>query len=390
MGKSIVNGVTNWAKGIVGAQAEVEDSTAHLGDTTQKWGVKIGNQMLGFADTLESWATKVRKVGNTPIGEKIADFLGKAFGIAGNKLVEWGGKATEFAGKVEGIVDTVVDKISEGALKAGAWLTSAGDTVLSHANDDFFSKFKDTAKKFGELAGDLFGAGKTAKPDTRKDPIKTANEKMLNDLKSVGAKAKEIAKETSKSVLDAMKSRAQEVLDFANEIRKNINSFGSLMSLDASADTPVSSEMITANLQQRLARITEFGDDLKKLKGMGLNNAYIQELIGAGPVAGDKMAKALISAGKGGVKQVNTLQGAIDVASYAIGDIGAKSQFGMGVAEAKGVQATTVQTFENGAFQFHFGANVDKATQLEMEKSMKIAIKSALAEAVRQGKAKKK
>jgi len=388
LGKSIVNGVTNWAKGILGAQSEVEDSTAQLGDTAQKWGVKIGDQMLGFADKLDSWAETVRNVGNTPVGEKVAEFLGKAFGIAGTQLVKWGAQATDFAGKVEGIVNTVVNTISDGALKAGAWLTSAGDTVLSHANDDFASRLKETAKNFGELAGDLFGKGAEQPKDMGKNPIVTANEKMVNDLKKLGKSAKEIAKDTAKSVLDEMKRKAQEVLDFADEIRKNISSYGSLMSLQATADTPVSAEMIYANLQQRLARITEFGKDLKTLAGMGLNNAYLQELIGAGPEAGDKMAKALIGAGKSGVEKVNTLQSAIDVGAYAIGDIGAKSQFNMGVAEAKGVQATTVQTFQNGAFQFHFGANVDHATRVEMNKWMTKAIKQAFAEAVRQGKAK--
>jgi len=390
LGKSIVAGVVNWAKGIIVAQEEIDDSTAKLGDNTQKWQYKVGTQMLGFADTLESWATKVRAVGNTPIGEKVAEFLGKAFGVAGNQLVKWGGQATEFAGKVEGIVNTVVDTISDGMLKAGSWLTSASVTVLAHANDDFFTMLKDTAKKFGELSKDLFGSGKEKEKDTGTNPIVTANQKMLQDLKKIGADAKKIAKDVSQTVLDSMKERAQKVLDFANEVRSNMNSYGSLMSLDATADTPVSSEMIIANLSQRFARITEFGNDLKKLRSMKLNPAYLQELISAGPDAGGKMAKALINAGKGGVDQVNTLQTAIDTASFAVGDIAAKSQFGMGVAEAKGVQATTVQTFQNGAFQFSFGANVDATTRAEMTKEMTKAIKTALAEAVRQGKAKAK
>jgi hypothetical protein len=50
----------------------------------------------------------------------------------------------------------------------------------------------------------------------------------------------------------------------------------------------------------------------------------------------------------------------------------------MGVAEAKGIQATTVQTFNNGAFQFTFGANVDAKTRAQITADATTAVKKAL------------
>jgi hypothetical protein len=141
--------------------------------------------------------------------------------------------------------------------------------------------------------------------------------------------------------------------------------------------------MIIENMRQRLARITKFGNDLRALAGMGLNNASLQELIQAGPIAGGTMAAALVKEGQSAVSQVNTFQSGIDLAGSAIGDIAARSQFGMGTAEAQGVINTRIEVKE-GAVQIIFGDNLDNETRDDIRETVNAAITEAMAELARE------
>jgi hypothetical protein len=141
--------------------------------------------------------------------------------------------------------------------------------------------------------------------------------------------------------------------------------------------------MIIDNMRQRLAKITKFGTDLRTLAGLGLNNASLQELIQAGPIAGGAMAAALVKEGQSAVSQVNTFQSGINLASSAIGDIATRSQFGMGTAEAEGVVNTKIEIKE-GAVQIVFGENIDSETRGDIREIVNSAITEALAELARE------
>jgi hypothetical protein len=109
----------------------------------------------------------------------------------------------------------------------------------------------------------------------------------------------------------------------------------------------------------------------------------LQELIQAGPVAGGAMAAALVKEGQSAVSQVNSFQSGIDLAGSAIGDIAVRSQFGMGVNEAKGIVNTTIEIKE-GAVQIVFGDNIDSESRGDIKEIVNSAITEALAELARE------
>jgi len=384
LGKDIVNGMVNWAKGVLGAHKEVEDSTQAIGDHTESWGVKVGKTFITLSHTLSEWASKVRHFGNVNIGTKIVDTLGKSMGVAGDTLLKWAKTAKSFGNSVGDIAKSMVDSISKGASAVGDWLTNTGDKIIEFTANGVTRKVIDTVTSFMGNMGDMFGGLDKLTGNFGKK-IDTTADKLDKGLKKVGATAAQLAKtaaDAGKAQLEAMKNEAQKVLEFAQSAIDDTNRFGGIMSLGASEETPVTAEMIVANLQQRLTAITKFGENLRKLRQMGLNDSSFQEIVGAGPLAGGKMAQALIDAGKSAIGQVNSFSGvtgSITLASDYIGDQAIKSRYGAntGLMEQRGIMATTVQTFASGAFQFHFGAGIDAKTQAVMTKQMKTAIHSA-------------
>jgi hypothetical protein len=189
--------------------------------------------------------------------------------------------------------------------------------------------------------------------------------------------------DAAKSALSEIQKQAQEVLAFSDQVKKGINDFGGIASLSPDQGVPVTANMIIDNMRQRLAKITKFGNDLRTLAGLGLNNASLQELIQAGPIAGGAMAAALVKEGQSAVSQVNTFQSGIDLAGSAIGDIAARSQFGMGTEEAKGVIETRIEVKE-GAVQIVFGSNIDSETRGDIRETVNEAIREAMAELARE------
>jgi hypothetical protein len=66
-----------------------------------------------------------------------------------------------------------------------------------------------------------------------------------------------------------------------------------------------STNAITRNMDKLLAKLRTFATNVRNLAGMGLDPALLQQVISAGPVAGARLASALVSGGAGALANLN-------------------------------------------------------------------------------------
>lgn len=357
-----------------------KDFGSAIYDSTVKALKNTGNALKKFSDNVK------KSNPYKDVGTGLVDSIITAFAKTETTLNAWAAKVKTFAEKDFG--GALADTILKAVTVASEWLNSAADKVLEFTGEDFVGNVTEAVGNFTDLIGgmfdDLTNAG--AEIETIFDTVTDGLDDVADGADDAAQKAADRLKritDAAKSALSEIQKQAQEVLSFSDTVKKAITDFGGISSLAPDQGVPVTANMILDNMRQRLAKITKFGNDLRALAGLGLNNASLQELIQAGPIAGGTMAAALLKEGQSAVSQVNTFQGGIDLAGSAIGDIAAKSQYGMGNVEAQGIMETKIEVKE-GAIVINFGEGIDTETKGDIRDAVNDAIKEALAELARE------
>lgn len=194
------------------------------------------------------------------------------------------------------------------------------------------------------------------------------------------------AAEAARAAIEPLRARGREFAEFAASIRDGLRNFGGVTQLGADAGTAPTAAGIVQQFRSRVAQVRAFGQQLRQLKALGLNNASLQQIIAAGPEAGAQIAGALLAEGRSAISEVNTLEGQFMRAAANVGAIGAESQFGITAAEARGMRGTTVNV---STLQVNFGDGVSAADRVrvraEVERAVTAAIRKVAAEASRAG-----
>jgi hypothetical protein len=109
-----------------------------------------------------------------------------------------------------------------------------------------------------------------------------------------------------------------------------------LTSIVNSGTVPTSVTGIIQSLRADVADVRKFKDNLGKLAKMGLNKAYLQQLISMGPDQGGPIAAELATANIGQIGQVNTAKSQIATLSAAVGRQSADEMYDTGKNAGKG------------------------------------------------------
>lgn len=153
-------------------------------------------------------------------------------------------------------------------------------------------------------------------------------------------------------VLDGWRAKGQQVVQFIDGIRGNVQGFGSVAGFDGSGrgtlSGPVTAGDVTGQMGAKVKQAQDFAKQVESLRRLHLNNASLQEIISAGPVAGGQIAKALLAGGRAAIGQVNSLEAQLGRAAASIGDTAGLSQYGMNRAQGKALASVSVKV-EKGA-----------------------------------------
>lgn len=106
--------------------------------------------------------------------------------------------------------------------------------------------------------------------------------------------------------------------------------------MSVAGSTPFTAGDIAAGLKQDVSQIVAFKNNIAKLAKMGLNRAYINELIQAGPVQGGQVAAELAAGSWADIKSINSAESQIAKASTSLGSTAAGAMYDSGRQAGRG------------------------------------------------------
>jgi hypothetical protein len=94
-----------------------------------------------------------------------------------------------------------------------------------------------------------------------------------------------------------------------------------------------STNSIIRNMSKLLSKVKDFSKNISQLATMGLDPALLQQVIQAGPMAGARLASALVAGGAGALGQINAGYGQLGSLATEIATTGTQSLFGQAKQE---------------------------------------------------------
>ena len=143
------------------------------------------------------------------------------------------------------------------------------------------------------------GASGTSAAEKAAKELADAQEKAAKELQDALDEAARKEAEILKKREDAYKSFSEAVKSSFGSIKDSILESFNLPTLGNSVNS------ITRNIAKLIERTKNFAKNITTLSQQGLNNDLLQQVIGAGPVEGAKLAQALVGGGQGFIGQLN-------------------------------------------------------------------------------------
>lgn len=184
-------------------------------------------------------------------------------------------------------------------------------------------------------------------------------------------------------VVDKFRSEAQRIVDAAKSMMQSMKDFGKFSGLEEPSGYFASADDFITSMRERIKRIEEFNNAMKKLSQMNLNKTVFSEIAAAGPVAGMEMAMALIAGGETAVAQINELQKQLTGVSKTSGDVFVQATEGVDLATAKAKAGMTVN-FTKDSIKVSVGEGISKVDKNELQDAVEEAIRKALKKALRE------
>jgi tape measure domain-containing protein len=247
-------------------------------------------------------------------------------------------------GAVMGAAKSIIDKIPGPIKKAlgihspsrvmaqiGKWITEGLVKGMLGGS----KKVQATSEKLQDLITKAFKAKKISKgkADQLHKYVSQQNKKLKNLAKDREAIQKRLAALNAK-LTDLKKAKA----DMASSVSSKAKDYGSFLgAFDSSQYGDNSANAIIGRLKAKLKGIVDFRKNLATLAKRGLGKGIIAELAQAGPEEGGQMAQALLNAGGGQIKEINSTYAAIGSQSDALGKQVSSQYYDAGIMATQGL-----------------------------------------------------
>jgi len=247
-------------------------------------------------------------------------------------------------GAVIGAAKSVVDAIPGPIKKAlgihspsrvmaeiGKWITAGLVKGMLGGS----KKVAETSKKLHDLVTKAFKSGKIskAKANSLHKYISAQNKKLSSLAKQREAIQKRLSS-ASANLANLKKAKSE----MASQVASKARDYGSFMgALDTSQYGDNSASAILARLKGKLKGIIDFRKNLQTLAKRGLGRGIINQIAQAGPEEGGQMAQALLNAGGGQIKELNSTYNAINSESSKLGNFVASDYYNAGIFAMEGL-----------------------------------------------------
>jgi hypothetical protein len=234
-------------------------------------------------------------------------------------------EANRAAGLIGSGYSTILSSIPDvSSLLNGAAIIGAS----AGASDDSFAKELERLQKEAEKAAkEAEKAMNEIERKAAREAEKAAKEaaNALRQVDNAALDEKNKAAAAEKAILDkrlnAFESFNNSVKNLFGQIKESILSSFNLPTLGNSVNS------ITRNIGKLLEKTKGFAKDITRLSGLGLNSDLLQQVIEAGPVAGSRLASALVGGGSSFIKQLNLAYSEMGGLASGIAGVGTRSEF---------------------------------------------------------------
>jgi hypothetical protein len=192
---------------------------------------------------------------------------------------------------------------------------------------DFQAELERLTKEAEKASAEAAKAMADIEQDAARDAENAAREaaNVLEQIQDGEQDARDEAARAEQAVLDkrlrAFDSFNNSVKNLFGQIKDNILSSFNLPTLGNSVNS------ITRNIGKLLEKTKGFASDISNLSGLGLNSALLQQVIQAGPIAGSRLASAIVGGGSAFISQLNSAYGEMGGLASGIAGVGTRSAF---------------------------------------------------------------
>lgn len=205
--------------------------------------------------------------------------------------------------------------------EVAAWVTSS-NTPVKAANQALNRIAKNGQKAINNLtkayqnstAGQQAAAARYAEAEADRIAQQRENERIADELLQAEKQRIAALDQLYANFLDTIKST------FAS-IKNSIQGAFDITGLGGSTNA------IIRNMEKLLTRLRSFSANVKQLATMGLDPVLLQQVISAGPMAGARIASALVAGGATALSAINAGYGQIGSLASEIAETGVRSAF---------------------------------------------------------------
>lgn len=227
--------------------------------------------------------------------------------------------------------------IAKGMTDAEPKVTKAAKTVTDKALKASKAAAAKAAKEVATAAAEAAAKARDAAQaqlDTVRDGMSAIGDQISSALDAVEEAANRLvyaAEDSWTSASDRLANLRDEARSFASSIRDSLRG---VFSLRDALSTDRGGTFL-GNLREQLASMTTFAGQIRSLRGLGLNEASMQEIIQAGVEQGSQIAAAILSGGSSAVAEINSLEAQITEQATSLGNLFAEDKFGAELSKAE-------------------------------------------------------
>jgi hypothetical protein len=325
--------------------ADMSDKTTTTGQTTefladafgnffgfiaQNFGVLLQFTALigGVTIALQAYTAASALVAANAVGAALSAaviLLGGAFIIgasAANRLVEENRLIAETGVAAN---DSLV-KTGEAAGYAGGKFGYAAAHARNYADALQMVEYKALAAARSNGPRGLGGIART--PVGAQPPVVPLPLPLSGGGSTARQRAQQAAEEAARKEQELLDKRQKAFESFNNAVKSLFGQIkDSIMSSFTLPDLGNSVNSITKNISKLLEKTRAFAKNIQTLSEQGLDATLLQQVIGAGPIQGAKLAEALVGGGSGFLQELNSAFGEFGNLAGSIAGVGTERAF---------------------------------------------------------------
>jgi hypothetical protein len=273
--------------------------------------IQLGDQANRNKPYVDSYGGALRKSGDDAL------WAAQRYGIATNAANTLSQSLTYNQGIQNRLTPRQAD---EQARRAAAQFTpSSSFSMGNFTMPDFSSLLSQASSGGSSLNAELDRLNKEAEKASKE--AEAAMKKIEDDAQAQREQSLAQEREVLDQRVNAYESFADSVKQLFGQIKDSIMSSFELPKLGNSVNS------ITKNIGKLLEKTKGFANNISKLAGLGLNSTLLQQVIGAGPMAGSQLASALVGGGSAFISQLNSAYGEFGGLASGIAGTGTSAAF---------------------------------------------------------------